>query len=130
MKGRPWWTLVAAALVACGGSSSSSPSGTCSNSTAEVCPTEPGACDYTALTTPPPAGQCVMFFINPDCGGYVVVQDHGVDANTYFYYTPGSSQPVAVVSQVLQRRGCIAGPAHGFTEPSCAPEGFKQLCGP
>jgi hypothetical protein len=53
-------------------------------------------------------------FVVGDCGAYRKVVYFESDYKVAFYYDATSGQLVAIVSG-----GCAAGPAEGFTVPSC-----------
>ena len=75
-------------------------------------------------TYPPPlTGPCGLREIDMNCGGYIAVNDHGVDFGTVSYYDRKTGQLVAVVSFNANGGGsmfCDAGPTDGFVPPQCS----------
>ena len=59
--------------------------------------------------------------LRADCGGYHVLAVHAVDASRSYYYDAASGTLVAIVSAngSTGTTTCIAGPAGGFTLPTC-----------
>ena len=59
--------------------------------------------------------------LRADCGGYHVLAVHAIDASVSYYYDAASGTLVAIVDAngSTGTTTCIAGPAGGFTLPTC-----------
>jgi hypothetical protein len=95
---------------------------TCDRSVAQACATA-GSCALTWEQAQDDRLFCPVARSSPphriECGSYHAVTVSEVDASTTFYYDAASGMLVAIVQAGLGGTACTAGPAGGFTRPTC-----------
>jgi hypothetical protein len=102
----------------------------CGATVNEYCGDSQNVCRFSAYTNGA-AILCERAEVSRDCGGYDVVRVHGIDTGTYAYYDTTTGKLVAAFGyRAPDPSGCAAGPAGGFTPPSCPDSSFTPApCG-
>jgi hypothetical protein len=103
---------------------------TCDTTVNEYCGDSQNVCLFSAYTDGT-AILCERAEVSRNCGGYDVVRVHGIDTGTYSYYDTTTGKLVAAFGySAPSGSGCAAGPADGFTPPSCPDSSFAHApCG-
>ena len=129
--------LATACLLATAGCSSSMPSLTCADTIESACASA-GSCVPTWDDAQSDTAWCVgateLSPLRVDCGAYhVVTVKVGADSRTFYYdATADASSSGALVAMVTAHSAsatttCDAGPATGFTIPTCSGMGSEPL---
>lgn len=123
MRGVRGWLLVCLAAATLHAGCDKSRTLACGQSIAERCalvdacvPTWAEASVGTAVCALP-----AYALLRADCGGYHVLAVHAIDASVSYYYDAASGTLVAIVNAngSTGTTTCVAGPAEGFTLPTC-----------
>jgi hypothetical protein len=123
MRSMRGWLLVCLAAAAPHAGCDKSRTLACGQSIADRCalvdacvPTWAEASVGTAVCALP-----AYALLRADCGGYHVLAVHAIDASVSYYYDAASGTLVAIVNAngSTGTTTCVAGPAGGFTLPTC-----------